>query len=99
MRLAIRPGFEPGVWTGIVLAAALTVLSATGARADDWCGYATHEDAVIECGYTTASDCESAVGKGGMCFVDPDMAMNSRRTLPLRLFTPVVAPKVPPRNS
>jgi hypothetical protein len=99
MRLAIRPDFEPGVRTGIVLAAVLTVLSATSARADEWCGYATHEDAVIECGYTTASDCESAVGKGGMCFVDPDVAMIGRRILLRRLFTPAVAPKVPPRNS
>ena len=57
---------------GIVLAAALTLLSATGARADEWCGYATHDNAVIECGYTTAVECETAVGKGGMCFVDPD---------------------------
>jgi hypothetical protein len=69
---------------GIVLAAALTVmtvmsataLSAGGARADGWCGYATHENAVIECGYTTADQCTSAVGKGGMCFVDPDTAFN-----------------------
>jgi len=61
---------------GIVLAAALTVVSATGAHADGWCGYATHENALIECGYTTADQCASAVGKGGMCFVDPDMAFN-----------------------
>jgi hypothetical protein len=65
---------------GIILAAALIVASATGAQADEWCGYATHENAVIECGYMTAADCESAVGKGGMCFVDPDIARN---------FTPV----------
>jgi hypothetical protein len=64
---------------GIILAAALLTLSATGATADEWCGYATHENAVIECGYTTAQGCESAVGKGGMCFVDPDLALNSRR--------------------
>jgi hypothetical protein len=67
---------------GIILAAALIALSATGARADEWCGYATHENAVIECGYTTAQECENAVGKGGMCFVDPDTALNSKRTLP-----------------
>jgi len=67
---------------GIILAAALTALSATGARADQWCGYATHENAVIECGYTTADQCESAVGKGGMCFVDPDLALDWKRVTP-----------------
>jgi hypothetical protein len=67
---------------GIVLAAALTVLSATGAKADEWCGYTTHENAVIECGYTTAADCTNSVGKGGMCFVDPDVALNLKRVLP-----------------
>jgi hypothetical protein len=67
---------------GIILAVALTALSATGVRADQWCGYTTQKNAVIECGYTTASDCESAVGKGGMCFVDPDLALNTKRTTP-----------------
>ena len=67
---------------GVILAAALVALSATGAMADEWCGYATHENAVIECGYTTAQGCESAVGKGGMCFVDPDLALNSKRPTP-----------------
>jgi hypothetical protein len=75
---------------GIVLAAALTALSATGARADNWCGYATHENAVIECGYTTADQCTSAVGKGGMCFVDPDTAFD------LSHLTPANRVKAPP---
>jgi hypothetical protein len=72
---------------GIILAAALTALSATAAQADEWCGYATHDNAVVECGYTTAADCETAVGKGGMCFVDPDTALNIRR------FTPLMRPR------
>jgi hypothetical protein len=67
---------------GIILAVALTVLSASGARADQWCGYASHKDAVVQCGYTTASDCQTAVGKGGMCFVDPDLALDTKRTDP-----------------
>jgi hypothetical protein len=67
---------------GLFLAAAMTALSSTGARADQWCGYATHKDAVIQCGYTTASDCENAVGKGGMCFVDPDLALNTKAAAP-----------------
>lgn len=77
---------------GIVLALALTALSATVARADQWCGYATQKNAVVQCGYMTSADCESAVGKGGMCFVDPDLALNSNRT------TPVIAAKMPPRS-
>jgi hypothetical protein len=68
---------------GITLAATLTALPTTGARADEWCGYATRDNAVIECGYTTVADCESAVGKGGMCFVDPDTALNLKRAMPV----------------
>jgi hypothetical protein len=75
---------------GLILAAALTALSATGARADEWCGYASHDDAVIECGYTTADRCETAVGKGGMCFVDPDLALDTRR-----MAIPVISAKIP----
>jgi hypothetical protein len=61
---------------GIILAVALTALSAAGARADEWCGSATQKDAVVQCGYMSSADCETAVGKGGMCFVDPDIARN-----------------------
>jgi hypothetical protein len=82
---------------GIVLAAALTVfsmacLSATGANADEWCGYTTHDNAVIECGYTTAADCANSVGKGGMCFVDPDIALNFTRA------QQPISPKIPPKG-
>jgi hypothetical protein len=70
---------------GIV--AILIVLSAGGAatvaRADEWCGYTTGDNAVIQCGYTTVAGCENAVGKGGMCFVDPDTAMNIKRSTPI----------------
>jgi hypothetical protein len=77
----------------IVLAvAALTLASASGARADQWCGYASHKDAVVQCGYTTASDCETAVGKGGMCFVDPDLALETKPGVPT---SPA---KIPPRS-
>jgi hypothetical protein len=69
------------------IAATLIALSAgsaaSSARADEWCGYATGNNAVIQCGYTTAAGCESAVGKGGMCFVDPDTAMNIKRSTPI----------------
>ncbi len=68
---------------GMILALALTALSATAlsataARADEWCGYATQKDAVVQCGYMSSAACETAVGKGGMCFVDPDLALNTK---------------------
>ncbi len=68
--------------SAFALAAAFATLSATAAHADAWCGYATRDNAVIECGYTTIAGCESAVGKGGMCFIDPDIARNFARTPP-----------------
>ncbi len=77
---------------GLVLALALVMFSAGHAKADEWCGYATHDNAVIECGYTTAAQCETAVGKGGMCFVDPDTALN------FTSLTAVQRPKPPARG-
>ena len=67
---------------GLILAAALTAaaMSTTGARADDeWCGYATGDKALIECGYSSVAQCENAVGKGGVCFVDPEYALRTKR--------------------
>jgi hypothetical protein len=70
---------------GLIAAVALIAASATatGAQAEEWCGYAIQANAVIECGYTTVAECENAVGKGGMCFVDPDTAALSgtRKTI------------------
>jgi hypothetical protein len=66
--------------SGLILAAALTALSATAAKADQWCGSSHHDDALVECGYATAADCESAVGKGGVCFVDPDVVLNAPKS-------------------
>jgi hypothetical protein len=79
MRQPIRYGFAA---TLIALAAAG---AATSAHANDWCGYAAHDDAMIECGYTTMASCQTAVdkdGKGGTCFVDPDTALNIKRATP-----------------
>jgi len=69
----------------IILAAALTALSvipAGAAHAEGWCGYPAREKAMIECGYSSASECESAMGKGGMCFIDPNYALNGRPGAP-----------------
>jgi Protein of unknown function (DUF3551) len=68
---------------GIVAAAALAAaLSSTGAQAEEWCGYAAQDNAVIECGYSTIADCQTATGKGGTCFVDPDYALDTKRAKP-----------------
>jgi Protein of unknown function (DUF3551) len=67
---------------GLILAAALaaTATFTTGAHADDeWCGYATGDKALIECGYSSVAQCENAVGKGGVCFVDPEYALETKR--------------------
>jgi len=71
--------------SGIIAAAvaAFAVASATSAQAEDWCGYAAHDNAVIECGYSTVADCQTTVGKGGMCFIDPDYALRSNRAMPV----------------
>jgi hypothetical protein len=61
----------------------MIVLTATGAHAEDWCGYAAHAKSVVECGYSTVADCETAIGKGGMCFVDPEIAFNTKLAAPL----------------
>jgi hypothetical protein len=81
-------------WDRCCSPAALT-LSATGAQADEWYGYTAQPDAVIECGYTTAADCTTAVGKGGMCFVDPDVARYFKRIKPA---SPVLATEFTQRH-
>jgi len=67
---------------GTILAAFLSTLAATSAHAEGWCGYATRDHAMVECGYSTVAQCETAIGKGGMCFIDPDYALNSRYAAP-----------------
>jgi hypothetical protein len=60
--------------SAIGLAAIVTLLSASAAKAD-WCGAMIHDNAAVECGYATVADCQKSVGKGGFCFVDPDIAL------------------------
>jgi Protein of unknown function (DUF3551) len=71
----------------MLLAAALSIMpalamSATSAQADQWCGYAARAKSLIECGYSTVAECENAIGKGGMCFVDPEVVFNDERAAP-----------------
>ena len=69
-------------------AAVLMAMSATGAQAEGWCGYAAREKSIIECGYSSNAECENAIGKGGMCFVDPDYALNTKRATPVIAIRP-----------
>jgi hypothetical protein len=78
----------------LFIAAAVIAMTATGARAEGWCGYAAQEKAMIECGYSSINECESAIGKGAMCFIDPDYALNSRRATPA---TAMPAPAAKPK--
>jgi len=73
----------------LILAAVLASVMGTGARAEGWCGYAARAKSIIECGYSSASECETAIGKDGVCFIDPDYALDTRRAPPT--FHPIAA--------
>jgi hypothetical protein len=67
----------------IILAGIVLLTAIPAAQAEDWCGYPAREKSLIECGYSSVSECQSALGKDGMCFVDPDTALNrNSRTQP-----------------
>jgi hypothetical protein len=67
----------------IVIAAgaivALLTVPATAVQAQEWCGYGLHDKSIIECGYSSLADCESTTGKDGVCFVDPELALDTSR--------------------
>ena len=73
--------------SGIVLAAAFmattfTAMSPTGAHAEQWCGFSARPGSIVQCGYSSLEGCENTIGKGAMCFVNPYVAINDRRTAP-----------------
>jgi hypothetical protein len=78
---------------GIILALALCLPAAAGAHAEEWCGYASRDKSIIECGYSSVTDCENAVGKGGVCFVDPDYALAVNHAAPATSITPAISAK------
>jgi len=56
--------------------AALLAAVATGttaALAQEWCGYSPRDKSTIECGYSSLTACESALGQAGLCFADRNM--------------------------
>jgi hypothetical protein len=83
MEFGASEGDRPMQW-GIVIAAALSVVTVSNASAADWCGYASRTKSLIECGYSSATECKSVVGKGGVCFVDPNYAANENQSTPSR---------------
>jgi len=74
------------IWAAAI--AALLTASATSAEAEEWCGYGLHDKSIIECGYTSLADCENTTGKGGMCFVDPELALDVTRQLRFAALQP-----------
>ena len=64
---------------GLILAAALAAISTTARADDEWCGYGAGDKTLIECGYSSVAQCQTAVGKDGVCFVDPDYGLRTRR--------------------
>jgi Protein of unknown function (DUF3551) len=69
----------------IVLAGAIFLMTIPAAQAEEWCGYAAREKSLVECGYSSISECQNSLGKGGMCFVDPEVALKAKDRTPARL--------------
>jgi uncharacterized protein DUF3551 len=73
--------------SGIILAAAflataVTAMSPSGAHAQEYCGFSAKPGSIVQCGYSSLEGCENSIGKGAMCFVNPYVAINDRRTVP-----------------
>jgi Protein of unknown function (DUF3551) len=85
---------------GIMIAAALIAIpsaamaestatsppASSSTQQQQYCGFNPHPGSIVECGYSSRESCESAIGKGAMCFVNPYIAMNTRRPAPLDVF-------------
>lgn len=73
--------------SGIILTIVLAFVSATAARAQVWCGQLTN--GTILCGYSNRAECEKAIGKTAMCFINKaDTPRNSVPTLPPTVVPP-----------
>jgi hypothetical protein len=60
----------------------LAAASATGAQAEQYCGFTPHLGAMVQCGYSSLQSCENAIGKGAMCFINPYLVLNTKRPTP-----------------
>lgn len=73
--------------SAVIVAAALMTIgfltaAPRGAQAAEYCGFAGRPGSIVECGYSSARGCESDIGKGAMCFVNPYVALNIRQVGP-----------------
>jgi len=64
------------------MAMPLTAMSAAGAHAQEYCGFAARPGSIVQCGYSSLPGCENAIGKGAMCFVNPYVVFNTPSALP-----------------
>jgi Protein of unknown function (DUF3551) len=74
------------VLLAVPASAALATPSATAApspQPQQYCGFNPKPGSLVECGYSSRQSCETAIGKGAMCFVNPYIAMNTPRAIPL----------------
>jgi hypothetical protein len=72
--------------SAIILATALALLCAADAQAQIWCGQ--RADATIQCSYSNRAECEKAIGRGAMCFINKADAPRS----PVPTLPPTVTP-------
>lgn len=68
--------------TAAFAAMAFTSVAATGAHAQQWCGFAAQKGAIVQCGYSSQQGCENTIGKGAMCFINPYLVFNERSPRP-----------------
>ena len=66
----------------VAAAVPLAATSATSVHAEEYCGFLPRLGAMVQCGYSSQQGCESANGKGAMCFVNPYLVLNTRRPGP-----------------
>ncbi len=71
-----------GIIVAAAFAAAAAAMSATGAQAEEWCGFSAKPHAIVQCGYSSLEGCQNTIGKGAMCFLNPYVAFNEPRIRP-----------------
>jgi hypothetical protein len=76
------------ILAGAFMAMSVSAMSPTGAQAEEYCGFNPRPGSIVQCGYSSLEGCENAIGKGAMCFVNPYLALNTRRASPLLLWKP-----------
>ena len=73
------------------MATPFAAMSASGAHAQQWCGFPAGPHPIVQCGYSNLESCENNAGKGATCFVNPYVAINDKHTSPADSLTPPLA--------